>query len=481
MLNMHVQWATDLTNRDDEIQKTLQLMTEMQTQIESAHKDLDAKNSAITRLENEISTLKLKKNVEISLPQQTNKKIHVVCDSTLRYCDEYFREVGLNSTVHSFPGRGASFVCERAKELIENCTTPPEILVIHCGTNSTTGTAEEPLKDIKAAFNALVRHLSWTHANLKVILSGITHRLDDPSLNSRIDTINIHLKSLESKNILYLDHNSTFKNLHKILNGGGLHLRPSGYRQVGTNIKLLLTGVVNQNTVRQYPLQSHLPRSTRPQRPLSQSSTPTSYIPTQATARPQTAPPTSHYPAHTGPPAQYTRQNPSHASSSHQQQQGHQSHLPSHMHQIIPPQSQPQTNFENQAAHGFQQSHTPPHFQQAVAAHARQHTQTPPEAGCPIQYAGSQSQAHPETNYVGSQAQPEPNYPIQYYASASLPPYPSHPNITSQPIACNPAAALSASKPAMVYSPLLNSSAQQYPNWPTQTANTWYVSPWGHL
>ena len=62
------------------------------------------------------------------------------------------------------------------------------------------------------------------------------------SLSSRIDAINKFLHSLESEVVHYIDHNSTFRDLHRILDRDDIHLRSVGVRQMADNFKLALMG-----------------------------------------------------------------------------------------------------------------------------------------------------------------------------------------------------------------------------------------------
>ena len=64
--------------------------------------------------------------------------------------------------------------------------------------------------------------------------------MDKPDLNSRVDTVNKFLQSLEAEDVMFVNHNPTFKDLTKVLNSRGLHLRQAGKRQVAENIYLTL-------------------------------------------------------------------------------------------------------------------------------------------------------------------------------------------------------------------------------------------------
>ncbi len=96
----------------------------------------------------------------------------------------------------------------------------PTTVTIHCSTNSLD---REDLSDIKKSYEHIINNTVWL-TGAHILLSGVVYRTDKPSLNSRVDIVNAHLQSLESINITFVNHNPTFKDLHKVLDKKGLHL-----------------------------------------------------------------------------------------------------------------------------------------------------------------------------------------------------------------------------------------------------------------
>ena len=96
------------------------------------------------------------------------------------------------------------------------------MIVIHCGTNDIE---EETKVGMEQAFMNIINDVLWQKVQSKIILSGIIQRLDKPYLNGRIQVMNNFLRTLECEQVSFLDHNPTFRELPKVLNNSGLHLR----------------------------------------------------------------------------------------------------------------------------------------------------------------------------------------------------------------------------------------------------------------
>ena len=175
--------------------------------------------------------------------------LEVVSDSILSDIESYLLELDIKANVNSFSGKGVAFIAKKAEEIA--ATTKPKTLLIHMGTNSV---GEEHFLDVQSSFRTCIQNVQWSSKDTNIILSGILHRSDKPGLNYRIDVVNDFLTTLENRNITHINHNTTFKNTHRVLEGQGLHLRPSGYSQVAKNIQTSLLG-----TYRQY----HRPPPTR--------------------------------------------------------------------------------------------------------------------------------------------------------------------------------------------------------------------------
>lgn len=164
-------------------------------------------------------------------PTVNERETIIITDSMLDDVHTYF-DKNIKVTVIPYNGKNATFIADQIDRILIG--KKPSEIAIHCGTNSLEG---ENMHDIEMAFNKIINNAVW-HTDAHILLSGVIHRLDKPWLNGRIDTINAHLQSLESHAITFIDHNATFRNLSRVLDGKGLHLKPSGKRQVPENIWL---------------------------------------------------------------------------------------------------------------------------------------------------------------------------------------------------------------------------------------------------
>ena len=134
-------------------------------------------------------------------------------------------------------GKTAAYIANRIKALVQN--KKPQHVLIHCGTNDLE-TYSKP--ELESSFKSIIKELRWHTGGTNIVLSGLIHRLDKPYLNSRIDAVNTFLQSLETKDVIFVNHNPTFRDLTKVLNNKGLHLHQAGKRQVAENFYLAMLG-----------------------------------------------------------------------------------------------------------------------------------------------------------------------------------------------------------------------------------------------
>ena len=174
--------------------------------------------------------------------------------------------------------------------LIGNLTGKPSTVIIHCGTNDLEKGTQKEAED---SFKEVINNIMWHTGCNKVIISGLLHRLDDRSLNPRVDAINVFLKSLESDIVSFVNHNPTFKHLRNVLAGDGLHLRYSGLRQVADNIRLTLIGQQLVPATNNHSLQSP-PSASRRHVSFSGHTTTQVGNQTSTTVRPPPPPSTPH-------------------------------------------------------------------------------------------------------------------------------------------------------------------------------------------
>ena len=148
--------------------------------------------------------------------QTENKKLLIITDSMLDGLAKFFEE-GSDTDVKVVTFRGGTATSIAGEIDTTLAGKKPTAVVIQCGTNSLD---EEDSKAIQKAYSKFINGAAC-HTGAHIILSGTVHRLDRPDLNGRADTINAYLQSIESDAVSFLDHNATFKNLHRVLDKGG--------------------------------------------------------------------------------------------------------------------------------------------------------------------------------------------------------------------------------------------------------------------
>ena len=154
----------------------------------------------------------------------------VVSDSMLKNIKP---ELGADTDNHlaCFPGAKIQQIAMKATQLCAQRKV--ETVVIHAGINNVESDSYHSItKDITEGINNIHKNSPSTN----IVLSSLVHRLDKPWLNFRIDAINAFLRTLEDDTVVYAEHNDTFRNLPRILQRDGLHLRVAGVRQIATNI-----------------------------------------------------------------------------------------------------------------------------------------------------------------------------------------------------------------------------------------------------
>ena len=186
----------------------------------------------VRKTAHESSTFENQQNESAACTSKT--KLVVLGDSMLRGIQHHLEQDG---SVDVQCNGGA-----KVADLIEKILTLPDdidAVIVHVGTNNlTSGSRKETVE----TFKLLVSNILWLTKCRKIILSGIIYRLDNGMLKPRIDAINNYLQSLESDRVTFVDHNPTIRNLHRVLQSDGLHLRVGGTRQIAENIRISLMG-----------------------------------------------------------------------------------------------------------------------------------------------------------------------------------------------------------------------------------------------
>ena len=189
-------------------------------------------------------------------PPAKKRQLLIVTDSMLNGLEQFFSDDSNTEVeVITYSGGTAASIAEELYSAIDG--KKPTATVIHCGTNSLENVEKA---GIEKAFAKITNDVYW-HTGAHIILSGIIHRQDTPHLNTRADSVNRHLQTLESDQVTFVDHNPTFRNLSRILDKRGLHLRPAGKKQVADNLWLVLNTIGDDKPKSLPPIDPALPPS----------------------------------------------------------------------------------------------------------------------------------------------------------------------------------------------------------------------------
>ena len=181
----------------------------------------------------------------------------IISDSMLRGIDNHLTDMEVELNI--LGGATLTQLRQKLGDILKD--KRPQFVVIHCGTNDLEN---ESMDNLKANYNTTISDVLFYTQGTKVILSGIIHRLDRPHLNDRIDTVNSFLKSIQTETVLFIDHNATIRNLHGVLNTGGLHMKTCGTRIVASNIALLMRSEGKDQIQLQTGRQWSTPKKTYP-------------------------------------------------------------------------------------------------------------------------------------------------------------------------------------------------------------------------
>ena len=181
----------------------------------------------------------------------------IISDSMLRGIDNHLTDMEVELNI--LGGATLTQLRQKLGDILKN--KRPQFVVIHCGTNDLEN---ESMDNLKANYNTIISDALFYTQGTKVILSGIIYRLDKPYLNDRIDSVNSFLKSIQTETVLSVDHNATIRNLHGVLNRGGLHMKTCGTRIVSSNIALLMRSEGKDHPQQQTGRQWSTPKKTYP-------------------------------------------------------------------------------------------------------------------------------------------------------------------------------------------------------------------------
>ena len=181
------------------------------------------------------------------LGSNQKQSVLVLSDSMLKDAEKFFQQDRFNIDLQVYSGATFNDLTNKVRSAVE--AKKPDVVIIHCGTNCVI---KENKDQAARGLQALLKVLKW-HCVSNILLSGVVHRLDNTLHNSKIDCLNDLMKSHESENIFFVEHNATFRHLRNVLNKDGVHLKDGGKRQVIKNLEIVLrTGGSKNPEVRKW-------------------------------------------------------------------------------------------------------------------------------------------------------------------------------------------------------------------------------------
>ena len=125
-----------------------------------------------------------------------------------------------------------------AEKAIDLCQqSKVDYLILHVGTNNLI---HDNFLNVQMQFRNCINYINWCFPETSIFISGLIFRQDKYWLNDRVKSVNDFLYSLQNNQTMFVDHNSTIRNLNRVLSNDGLHLRKSGVRLVAENLKNVL-------------------------------------------------------------------------------------------------------------------------------------------------------------------------------------------------------------------------------------------------
>ncbi len=164
--------------------------------------------------------------------KSNNSEVEVISDLILIDTHTYLLELDIKSNINSSSGKGAIFIASRVGDI--TAEKKPKHIMLHMGTN---GIEHDDFQIVETAFRKAISGIKWASPSTKIILSGLTHRIDRTDLNYRIDFVN---NFLHSNSVIFMNNNATFRNIYNVLDNRDL--RPPGYGQIAQNIQVCLIG-----------------------------------------------------------------------------------------------------------------------------------------------------------------------------------------------------------------------------------------------
>lgn len=136
----------------------------------------------------------------------------------------------------SFPGATIEDTTDFIKPYLRR---KPKNLIIHVGTNNIK--SDKP-KSIKSKLANLIQNIKKDHTSVRIAVSSLTTRKDDPALTSKISSVNNSLEQYcKSNDIDFINNKSVDSTC---INRGGLHLNRQGTVNLAANFRNYLHNLV---------------------------------------------------------------------------------------------------------------------------------------------------------------------------------------------------------------------------------------------
>jgi hypothetical protein len=157
-----------------------------------------------------------------------NRTTTIVGDSMIKEIKAHKMKIDLDPDdriyIKSFPGATIQCMRDYVKPTLRH---NPDLIIVHAGTNDLK--SEQTSEEIALNLLNLVKEIKTT--TNEVMISSVTTRKDKQ--NAKGKKVNVHLKSLCSKNSIgYIDNNLITE---KHLNGSGIHLNYNGTALLANN------------------------------------------------------------------------------------------------------------------------------------------------------------------------------------------------------------------------------------------------------
>ena len=156
--------------------------------------------------------------------------VTIIGDSMARDVASLVNSDEFDAFAYVYPGRKVAAISARLNVLLDGDTS--DYIVLSVGTSNIH---DDRIDNCKQELKGIIDTVSQAAPNKSIIVCSIPPRFDDPSLNSKIDSVNNYIAHLidSKQNISLLTHDVT----HDDYKRGGLHFNASGVHKFANEIK----------------------------------------------------------------------------------------------------------------------------------------------------------------------------------------------------------------------------------------------------